>query len=94
MFDICLVVSGKQAADLMVYILVSHILAFRNSVSLPSRRHKLKYIELWYLLNRCDTILLLHHEGDCRHLRPSDWFCSPMTCVFVNSRLGTSLLKT
>ena len=59
-------------------VLGSHILAFRNSVNLPSRRHKSKYVELWYLPDRCDTLLLLHHEEDCRHLRPSYRSCSPI----------------
>jgi hypothetical protein len=41
----------------------------------------------------CDTTLLLHHEGDCRHHMPSDRSRLPMSRAFVERRLGTSLLK-
>jgi hypothetical protein len=41
----------------------------------------------------CDTSLLLHHEGDCRHHMPSDRSRLPISRVFVERRIGTSLLK-
>ena len=76
----------------------SHILAFLNSVRLPSWIYELIFMQVnklkvMNLLLRCDITILLHREGDCHHLMPSDRSVSPVTWVFLDRGLGYSLVK-
>ena len=92
------VVSGKQAAgvDAKVWAVTfspSPIPLACHSEDTTQFIYSLINCQLRNLLFTCDTTLLLHHEGDCRHLRPSDRSRSPMTKVFVDRRHGTSLLN-